>query len=54
MISTQNFIENWLIDKQLQEAFDNSIYDYALYTCGGDFSLFDDLPTLTTQFTITL
>lgn len=51
-INTKEFIKNWLIDKPLQEAFNNSIYDYALYTCGGDFSLFDDIPTLTNQFTI--
>jgi hypothetical protein len=51
-ISTEHFIIEWLTDKQLQEAFDNSIYNYALYTCGGDFSLFDDVSTLTNQFTI--
>lgn len=54
MINTEHFITNWLIDKQLQDAFDNSIYNYALYTCGGDFSLFDDVPTLANQFTITI
>lgn len=51
-ISTEHFISEWNADEQLQEAFDNSIYNYALYTCGGDFSLFDDVPTLTNQFTI--
>lgn len=51
-INTIEFIENWIIDRPLQESFNNSIYEYALYVCGGDFSLFDDLPTLTNQFTI--
>jgi hypothetical protein len=52
-ISTEHFILEWDTDEQLQVAFNNSIYEYALYTCGGDFSLFDDVPTLTNQFTIT-
>lgn len=51
-IKTKDFIENWLIDKSLQEAFNNDIFEYALYTCGGDFSLFDDIQTLTNQFKI--
>jgi hypothetical protein len=52
-ISTKDFIKEWNGDQPLQEAFNHSIYDYALYTCGGDFSIFDDVPTLTNLFTIT-
>ena len=52
-ISTEQFIIEWITDQPLQEAFNHSIYEYALYTCGGDFSLFDDVPTLANQFTIT-
>lgn len=51
-ISTEHFIKEWDDDEPLQEAFNHSIYEYALYTCGGDFSLFDDVPTLTNHFTI--
>ena len=52
-ISTKDFIKEWNGDEPLQQAFNHSIYEYALYTCGGDFSLFDDVPTLTNLFTIT-
>jgi len=44
-INTQNFIIEWESMKGTQNEFD-SLYDYALYTCGGDFSQFDNIGLL--------
>jgi len=49
-INTEKFIYEWDEIKSEQSEF-NSLFDYALYTCGGDFNLFDNYPLLEENFT---
>lgn len=51
-LNTEDFLANWITDQPLQEAFEDDIYRYALYVCGGDFSLFDDIEALNSYFSL--
>jgi hypothetical protein len=51
-ISTADFLADWITDQPLQEAFEDDIYRYALYVCGGDFSLFDDIQLLNNHISL--
>ena len=35
-------IEEYQSSLEIQSEFNNSLYEYLLYLCGGDFSLFED------------
>jgi len=45
MINTTKFIQEWESMETEQTEFEN-LYMYALYTCGGDFSQFDNVELL--------
>lgn len=49
MINVEQFIQEWITNEDIQYAFETP-YQYALYMCGGDFSLFDDVSKLITFF----
>jgi hypothetical protein len=51
-LNTEDFVADWITNQPLQEAFEDNIYRYALYVCGGDFSLFDDIPLLNNYFSL--
>ena len=45
-IDTVQLIIEFLTEEGIRNTFENSLYNYALYTCGGDFDMFDDSPML--------
>jgi len=51
-INTEDFLADWITDQPLQEAFEDDLPRYALYVCGGDFNLFDDIGLLTSYFSL--
>lgn len=51
-LNTEDFLADWITDQPLQEAFEDDIYRYALYVCGGDFNLFDDIQLLSNHFNL--
>lgn len=48
-ISAQHLIDEWIDSTQLQDAFLNNLYQYSLYVCGGDFTLFDNMKLIFDQ-----